>query len=58
LAGGTGETSKRYFIFTTNTANDECEAIQAHQAPYCRIFLDGKVDNLVYITLVKLVPAP
>ena len=47
LAGGAGETSKRYLVFTTNIANDECEAIQAHHAPDCRIILDGEVDNLV-----------
>ena len=47
LAGGTGETSKRYLVFTANIANDGCEAIQAHHAPDCRIILDGKVDNLV-----------
>jgi len=40
-----------------NRANDECKAIRAYHALDCGIFLDAKVDNLVHITLVKLVPA-
>ena len=51
------EASDRSVVFIIGRANDECEAVRAHRALDCGIFLDGKVANLVQIYLSKLAPA-
>ena len=57
-AGGTGpRNSDRSVVFITDRVDDECKAIRANHDLDCGIFLDGKVDNMVQITLAKLVPA-
>jgi len=42
-------------IFVTNIFDDGREVSPIHNAPGCGIFLDVKLDNLVYIILVNLV---
>jgi len=58
LVGGAGpKASNKTVVFTINRAKFDCGDIGARHAFGWGIFLDGKVDNLVYIILVKLVRA-